>query len=108
VDAVEEDQLLSRPPLCREDEVQKWDPEHEQAEGDRPVGGVTKVKKTMARDRMMMTAQTAMSSGECSSLPSRRIPLTDWSLSSVLSHKRHERKHDLQCQKRCQRRHQAL
>ncbi len=63
VDAIEEDQLMDRPPIAPQDEIQKWDPDHEQAEGDHPTG-VTKVKRRHPRDRAIMTAQSAISSGE--------------------------------------------
>jgi phospholipase D1/2 len=78
VDAIVQDELLDRQPLCREDEVQKWDPEHEQAEGERTVSGVTKVKKTLARDRMAQTAQTAMASGGCTLPACRRDFIADF------------------------------
>lgn len=64
VDALEEDQLISRKPLGAEDEIQKWDPDHEQNEGERGTAGVTKVKAVKARTRLMATVETGVSSGE--------------------------------------------
>jgi phospholipase D1/2 len=32
VDAIEEDQLMSRPPVADADDIETWDPDHEQTE----------------------------------------------------------------------------
>lgn len=64
VDALEEDQLISRKPLGAEDDIQKWDPDHEQNEGERGTAGVTKVKAVKARTRLMATVESGVSSGK--------------------------------------------
>ncbi|KAJ9102280.1 hypothetical protein QFC19_004828 [Naganishia cerealis] len=62
VDALEEDQLISRKPIGSEDEIQKWDPDHEQNEGERTTAGVTQVKAVKARTRFMATVENGVSS----------------------------------------------
>ena len=57
VDAIEEDQLMDRDPIAHEDHLQKWDPDHEQNEGEN-VPGRTSVKHRHARDRLLMTIQS--------------------------------------------------
>jgi phospholipase D1/2 len=64
VDAIEEDQLMSRPPVADADEVETWDPDHEQSQDGEGIRGITKVKKRSARDRLMRTVETGLSSGE--------------------------------------------
>lgn len=64
VDAIEEDQLMARQPVAQdEDEIEVWDPDDEQEEGD-VSRGITQVKKRTARDRLMRTVETGVSSGE--------------------------------------------
>lgn len=62
VDAVEEDQLMSRSPVAKEENLQKWDPDHEQSEGEN-VRGRTTIKKRHARDRLLMTVEDSIGSG---------------------------------------------
>lgn len=57
VDAIEEDQLMDRDPIAHEDHLQKWDPDHEQNEGEN-VPGRTSVKHRHARDRLLATFQS--------------------------------------------------
>lgn len=62
VDSIEEDQLMSREPVADEDEIETWDPDHEQEEGG--LQGVTRVKKRTVGDRLMRTFGSGLSSGE--------------------------------------------
>lgn len=60
VDAIAEDQLMTRAPVAPSDEIQKWDPDHEQKEGEEHVDGVTTVKRRHARDRFIGTVASGM------------------------------------------------
>lgn len=63
VDAIEEDQLMSRPPIADADEVETWDPDHEQeAEGEGGDRGVTQVKRRTAGERFIRTVHSGLSS----------------------------------------------
>lgn len=64
VDALEEDQLISRKPIGKEDDIQKWDPDHEQSEGERTTAGVTRVKRQTPRAALMATVETGVSSSK--------------------------------------------
>jgi phospholipase D1/2 len=64
VDAIEEDQLMSRDPVAQEDHLKKWDPDHEQAEGENNIPGRTNVKHTHARDRLMTTLESGVGAGK--------------------------------------------
>ena len=56
---------MSRPPVAEADEIETWDPDHEQAEeGDPRERGITNIKRRSARERMMQTVQTGLSSGQ--------------------------------------------
>lgn len=62
VDAIEEDQLLARQPVAEdEDEIEVWDPDDEQQDGD-VSRGITQVKKRTARDRLVRTVESGFSS----------------------------------------------
>ncbi len=106
VDAIEEDQLLDRQPLAPEDEIQKWDPDHEQNEGE-TSRGVTKIKRRKARDRMILTAENAVSSGR---FPPVCHLASQWRADCYVfdSHKGYERKRNLQHQEGRQRHRQTL
>lgn len=60
VDAIEEDQLMSREPIADEDDVQMWDPDDEQDDDDDTHRGVSRVKHRPARDRLMNTFSTGI------------------------------------------------
>ena len=63
VDAIEEDQLMAREPLADGDEIETWDPDHEQ--DDSGVGeGITSVKRRSARNRLAATVGSGLSSSE--------------------------------------------
>jgi hypothetical protein len=64
VDAIEEDQLMSREPVADADEVETWDPDHEQQDEDESKQGVTRIKARSAGDRLMRTVKNGVSSGE--------------------------------------------
>lgn len=64
VDSIDEDQLMSREPVAEADEVEKWDPDHEQQDEDDFVRGITEVKHTSARAIMMRTVETGLSGCE--------------------------------------------
>ena len=65
VDAIEEDQLMNREPVAPADEVETWDPAHEQEDGDDGANrGVTKVKARTAMDRFGRTVKSGMGAGE--------------------------------------------
>lgn len=66
VDSIEEDQLMSRQPVADSDDIETWDPDHEQdREGDDHRAGVTSIKRRTARERLMRTVNTGMGQGEC-------------------------------------------
>lgn len=63
VDALDEEHLMSREPVADVDEVDTWDPDHEQ-QGDNESGdGITQVKKRAARERLMSTFSAGLASG---------------------------------------------
>jgi phospholipase D1/2 len=65
VDAIEEDQLMSRQPVAEADEIETWDPDHEQEEEGEGVNrGVTSVKRRGVNDRLMMHLKTGLGQGE--------------------------------------------
>lgn len=65
VDSIDEDQLMSREPVADADEVETWDPDHEQEdEGDPMRRGITQVKRRTARDQILRTVENSLSSGE--------------------------------------------
>ena len=64
VDAIEEDQLMNREPIADDDEIETWDPDHEQADDSEFGQGVTRIKKRSVGDRMMRTFASGLSSGE--------------------------------------------
>nr|AEG78581.1 SPO14 [Cryptococcus gattii] len=62
VDALDEEHLMSREPVADVDEVDTWDPDHEQ-QGDNESGdGITQVKKRAARERLMSTFSAGLAS----------------------------------------------
>lgn len=63
VDAIEEDELMNRKPIAPDDEVETWDPDHEQ-EDEGMTRGVTKIKKRSAGDRFAVTVASGLSSSE--------------------------------------------
>ena len=63
VDSIDEDELMSREPIADGDEIETWDPDHEQEDAD-PMRGITTVKRRSARDRLMRTVEGGISSGE--------------------------------------------
>lgn len=67
VDAIEEDELMNRKPVAPDDEVETWDPDHEQ-EDEGMTRGVTKIKKRTAGDRMATTISSGLSGSMSSSL----------------------------------------
>ena len=71
VDSIEEDQLMSREPVADADEIETWDPDHEQQGKDDYKGGITTVKKRYASDRLRRTVEMAATSGELSTGNSR-------------------------------------
>ncbi|WRT67553.1 uncharacterized protein IL334_004525 [Kwoniella shivajii] len=62
VDSIDEDQLMSREPVAEADEVETWDPDHEQDSDDDQRSGITKIKARPARDRLMQTVHSGLSS----------------------------------------------
>lgn len=64
VDAIEEDQLMARGPVAEAEEIETWDPDHEQEDEDDPARGVTKIKRQSNRERVMNTAHNAVGSSE--------------------------------------------
>ncbi|WVQ80598.1 hypothetical protein IAT38_002703 [Cryptococcus sp. DSM 104549] len=63
VDSLDEDQLMSREPVADADEVETWDPDHEQqSDDDENQAGITTIKKRSARERMAKTFQSGISS----------------------------------------------
>ena len=66
VDSIEEDELMSRPPVADADDIEVWDPDHEQQSDDEAgKSGITRVKRRTARERMMRTFGTGMSGRKC-------------------------------------------
>jgi len=63
VDAIEEDQLMARGPVAAADEIETWDPDHEQDDEDDARPGATHIKRRSARERIMQTAASAMTGG---------------------------------------------
>ena len=72
VDSIDEDQLMSREPIAAADEIETWDPDHEQ-EDDGISRGITQVKRRPARDRLLRTLETTVSSSECGPLRQKLI-----------------------------------
>lgn len=65
VDSIEEDQLMAREPVADDDEIEVWDPDHEQEDGeDQASRGITKIKRRTAGERFARTVQSGLSSGE--------------------------------------------
>ncbi|WWD04615.1 hypothetical protein V865_002686 [Kwoniella europaea PYCC6329] len=62
VDSIDEDQLMSREPVADADEIETWDPDHEQQSDDEATAGITKIKARTARDRLMHTFHDGLSS----------------------------------------------
>nr|XP_019045930.1 phospholipase D [Kwoniella bestiolae CBS 10118]OCF24860.1 phospholipase D [Kwoniella bestiolae CBS 10118] len=63
VDSIDEDQLMSREPVADADEIETWDPDHEQqSDDDESRAGITKIKARTARDRMMHTFHDGLAS----------------------------------------------
>ncbi|KAL7424031.1 Phospholipase D1 [Cryptotrichosporon argae] len=62
VDAIDEDQLMSRKPVADADDVETWDPDHEQEGEGEHEQGVTRIKRTTARDRLMATFENGLGS----------------------------------------------
>nr|XP_018262600.1 phospholipase D [Kwoniella dejecticola CBS 10117]OBR84758.1 phospholipase D [Kwoniella dejecticola CBS 10117] len=62
VDSIDEDQLMSREPVAPADEVETWDPDHEQDSDDDTTSGITKIKARTARDRLMQTFHSGVTS----------------------------------------------
>lgn len=58
VDAIEEDELIGRSPIANEEDLQKWDPDHEQAHGEKVMPGRTTVRRENARGQLMRTLQS--------------------------------------------------
>lgn len=63
VDALDEEHLMSREPVADVDEMETWDPDHEQQSDNEGSNGITQVKKRAARERLMSTFSTGMASG---------------------------------------------
>lgn len=64
VDSIEEDQLMTREPVAEADEIETWDPDHEQEDGEGDARGITHIKRRHASDRFLQTVEGAVSSGE--------------------------------------------
>nr|AAN75150.2 SPO14 [Cryptococcus neoformans var. grubii] len=62
VDALDEEHLMSRGPVADVDEMETWDPDHEQQSDNEGSNGITQVKKRAARERLMSTFSTGMAS----------------------------------------------
>ena len=72
VDAIEEDELITREPIADADEIEVWDPDHEQHGGDddeETRRGITSVARRTAKDRLVRTFQSGAGAGELSFLP---------------------------------------
>lgn len=79
VDSIEEDQLMSRPPVADSDDIETWDPDHEQDRGDEGFNaGVTKIKRRTAGERMRRTVESGLSQG----MLSRAFCASDYHLKS--------------------------
>ncbi|EIW66666.1 hypothetical protein TREMEDRAFT_34686 [Tremella mesenterica DSM 1558] len=61
VDSIEEDQLMSRKPIAEDEDIETWDPDHEQEDED-ITRGITTVKRRTAKDRLARTFETGVSS----------------------------------------------
>jgi phospholipase D1/2 len=65
VDSIEEDQLMSRPPVADADDIETWDPDHEQDRGDEEFqAGVTKIKRRTAGERFGRTIHSGLAQGK--------------------------------------------
>ena len=66
VDAIEEDELITREPIADADEIEVWDPDHEQHGGDNDEtrAGITSVKRRTAKDRLARTFQSGAGASE--------------------------------------------
>jgi phospholipase D1/2 len=64
VDAIDEDELMTRGPVAPADEIETWDPDHEQEDEGRDSRGITKVKARSGRERVLETANSALSGGQ--------------------------------------------
>ena len=65
VDSIEEDQLMSREPVADADDIETWDPDHEQDRGDEDFrSGVTSIKRRTAGERFGRTIHTGLQQGE--------------------------------------------
>ncbi|ODN95881.1 phospholipase D [Cryptococcus wingfieldii CBS 7118] len=62
VDGIDEEQLMSREPMADADDIETWDPDHEQQSDDDDRGGTTQIKRRLATDRMIGTFQNGVSS----------------------------------------------
>jgi phospholipase D1/2 len=75
VDSIEEDQLMSRPPVADSDDIETWDPDHEQDRGEDGFNaGVTKIKRRTAGERMRRTVESGLAQGGSCFFP---FPLVD-------------------------------
>lgn len=63
VDALDEEHLMSREPVAEVDEMEIWDPDHEQQSEDEGGDGITQVKKRAAKERLMNTFSSGLASG---------------------------------------------
>ncbi len=63
VDSIDEDQLMSREPVADPDDIETWDPDHEQEDGVENRG-ITTIKRRTARDRILRTVENSISSSE--------------------------------------------
>jgi len=64
VDSIDEDQLMSRGPVAPADEIETWDPDHEQEDEGRDARGITTVKARSGKERVLETVHSALSGGE--------------------------------------------
>lgn len=62
VDALDEEHLMSREPIAEADEVETWDPDHEQQSENEGADGITQVKKRAAKERLMNTFSAGFAS----------------------------------------------
>ena len=60
VDAIAEDELMLRKPLAEVSDIALWDPDNEQTESHKR--GITRVKRSTARERLNKSVSTAMGS----------------------------------------------
>lgn len=63
VDSIEEDQLMSRSPIASADEIETWDPDHEQQDEDDKTRGITEIKRRSVTARLMQTVESGVSAG---------------------------------------------